>query len=183
MDYYCDLCDNYNKPNSKYKHFKSSSQKDFDKCKHILLSLKKNSINDVYEAFSLYIIEHNKKFDYYLVKCQFKLVFIEYQYCSYVTSKLSDNKTIISWSKFSKKTISDSEDKGYTFNQIAEMHIITIANKMDTSYDFYRKHNMCALEWKLNGMINKNRKLINEFDGNWRHPLNGKFESYRFQNI
>ena len=33
-----------------------------------------------------------KKFDYYLVKCDFKLVFIDYQYCPYVTSKLSDKK-------------------------------------------------------------------------------------------
>ena len=59
------------------------------------------------------------------------------------------------------------------------MHIITIANKMDMSYDFYIKRNMCALECKLNAMINKNKSLINKFDRTWRHPLNRKFESYR----
>ena len=56
--------------------------------------------------------------------------------------------------------IGDLKDKGYNFNHIAEMHIITKAYKMDMSYDFYIKHNMCALEWKLNAMINKNKSLI-----------------------
>ena len=47
------------------------------------------------------------------------------------------------------------------------------------SNDFYIKHNMCALQWKLNAMINKNKSLINKFDQNWKHPVNRKFESYR----
>ena len=46
------------------------------------------------------------------------------------------------------------------------------------SHDFYVKHNMHAVEWKLNAMINKDKKLINKFNGNWRHPLSRKIESY-----
>ena len=66
--------------------------------------------------------------------------------------------------------------KRYNFDQNAEMNIITIANKMDRSYDFYIKHSMCALEWKLNAMINKNKNLINSINRNWRHPLIRKFK-------
>ena len=113
------------------------------------------------------------------MKCEFQLVFNDYQSCPYITSKLSDNKTTISWSKFLEKVIGDFKDKGYTFNHIAEMHIITIAKKLDKTYDFYIKHNMCALEWKLNAMINKDKSLINKLPVNWTHPLNRKFESYR----
>ena len=40
------------------------------------------------------------------------------------------------------------------------MNIITIANKKHMSYDFYIKHIMHAIEWKLNAMINKNKTLI-----------------------
>ena len=94
-------------------------------------------------------------------------------------SDVSDNKTMISRKKFLAKVIDDFKNKGYTFNLIAEMHIITKANKMDMSYDFYIKHIMCALEWKLNAMFNKNKSLINRFPRNWRHPLNRKFESHR----
>ena len=95
-------------------------------------------------------------------------------------SKLSDNKKMIPWKNFLEEVIDDFNDKGYTFNHIAEMHIITIAHKMDMSYDFYIKHNMHAVEWKTNAMINKSKNLINKFPRNWRHPLYRKNESYRF---
>ena len=77
------------------------------------------------------------------------------------------------------KIIDDFKDKGCNFSHIAEMRFITIANKMDMSYDFYLKHNMHASEWKSNAMVNKNKSLFNKFPRNWRHPLNRKFESYR----
>ena len=119
-----------------------------------------------------------KKYDYYLVKFEFQLVFNDNEFCLYVTSKISANKTMISCSKFLERLISDFKDKVYDFNHIAELNIITIANKMDTSYDCYVKHNMRAAEWKLIALINKDKKLINKLNRNWRHPLNRKFESY-----
>ena len=50
---------------------------------------------------------------------------------------------------------------------------------MDMSNDFYVRHIMDAVEWKIIAMITKNKNLNNKFDRNWRHPLNRKFESYR----
>ena len=93
-------------------------------------------------------------------------------------SKLSDSKTMISWKNFLEKVIEVFKDKGYNFNHIPEMHIMTIANKLDMAYDFYIEHNMHAVEWKLTAMINKNKKLT-KFIRNWRHLLNRKLESYR----
>ena len=127
----------------------------------------------------IYTLSNTKKVDYYLVKCEFELVFNDYQYCPHVASNLSDNKTLIPWKSWLEELIGGLKNKGYTFNHIAEMHIITIANKMDMSYDFYIKHIMYAVGWKLNAMINKNKKLINIFVRNWRHPFNIKFEDYR----
>ena len=101
-------------------------------------------------------------------------MFNDYQNCPYVMSELSHKNTMICWKIFLMKVIDDFKDKGYTFNHIAEMHNITIANKMDMSYDFFIRHNMCALEWKLNAMINRSESLINKFDGNWSHPWNRK---------
>ena len=94
------------------------------------------------------MIIHNKKFDYYLVKCEFKIVFNDYQSCSYMTSNLSDNKTLIPWKSWLEEIIDFVKNKGYTLNQLSEMHITLIANKMDMSNDFYIKHNMHAVEWK-----------------------------------
>ena len=113
------------------------------------------------------------------MRCEFKIVFNDYQYCPYVVSKLSDNKTMIPWRNFLEKVIDDFKNEGYTFNHRAEMHIKTIAHKLDMSYDFYIEHNMHAVEWKFNAMINKNKYLIKKFPRNWRHPLNRKLEIYQ----
>ena len=177
MDYYCEVCLKNIKAKSKYKYFKSKSHQEIVICKHIIISRKDIDINNVVEAFYLYIIEHNKKLDYYLINCEFEIVFKDCEYSPYVTSKLSDNKTMISWKNFLMKVIDDFVEKDYNFSHKAEKHIITIAHKMDMSYDFYIKHNMCAPEWKLNDMINKNKCLINKFARNWKHLLNRKFES------
>ena len=64
---------------------------------------------------------------------------------------------------FLEKVIGNFKEEGYNFNHIAEMNIITIAKKLDMTYDFYIKHNMCALEWKLNGMINKDKVHLLNF--------------------
>ena len=63
------------------------------------------------------------------------------------------------------------------------MNNITIANKLDMSYDFYIKHNMHAVEWKLKTMINKNKALINKFNRHWRHPMNRNYSCYRDQKM
>ena len=84
---------------------------------------------------------------------------------------------MISWQYFLENVFDDFKNKGYTFN-IAETNFIAIANKMDMSNGFYIKHQMCALQWKLNAMINKNKNLIKKLNRNWRHPSNGKFEIY-----
>ena len=79
------------------------------------------------------------------------------------------------WEKFREKVIEGFENKGYNSNHIAEMKIITKGNKMHMSYDFYSKHNIHAVEWKLNTMINKNETLIKKINRNWRQPLVRKF--------
>ena len=69
--------------------------------------------------------------------------------------------------------------KNSTFDHIAEMKNITIANELDMSYDFYTKHNMNAVEWIINALINKNKSLVIKLKCNWRQPSKKKFESYR----
>ena len=67
--------------------------------------------------------------------------------------------------------ITDFNNKGYSFNHIAELNIITIANQLDMSYDFYIKNNMPAVERKLNTIIARNSHLINSFNRFHNHPL------------
>ena len=68
------------------------------------------------------------------------------------------------WQKFLENAIDDLKNKGYNFNHLAEINIITIVNKMDMSHDFYITHKMCSLYWKLNKKLSKNPKLTNNLN-------------------
>ena len=50
MDYYCEVCNIFMEPKSKYKHFKSNAHREFERCKHIDLSIEKPK-NDVDSVF------------------------------------------------------------------------------------------------------------------------------------
>ena len=177
MGSFCEVCLKIIRAKNNYKHFRSKSHQEFDNCNHLTLTCKDIDVDHIDEAFYFYIIYHNKKFDYYIIKREIKIVFNDYQYCPYVMSNVSDNKTMISWKKLLMNVIDDFKDKGYNFTQLAQMHIITIANKRDMSSDFSIKHNMCALEWKINAMISKNKSVNNKSPREWRHPLIKKFRN------
>ena len=52
------------------------------------------NINDIEEIFHAHIIEHNRKYDYYLMKCEFKLIFNDNHNCPYIKSELYSNETM-----------------------------------------------------------------------------------------
>ena len=92
MDYCdCEVYDNHIKPKSKNKQIKSSIHKEFDRCRHIDLTVENANINEIDEIFHAYIIEHNKKCDYYLMNCEFISIFNYDEYFPYVTSELYSN--------------------------------------------------------------------------------------------
>ena len=59
MRYYRDICLGDIKK-TEYSHLKSKAHKQFEKCKHINLSLKNVDIKDVDEILYLYIKDHKK---------------------------------------------------------------------------------------------------------------------------
>ena len=69
----------------------------------------------------------------------------------------------------------DNNNQGHTFHRIDEFSIITIADKMNKTYDFYIKHNTCAFELKLNMILAKNPHLINSLNRSHNHPLIRKY--------
>ena len=72
MSYYCEICLRDIKKKSKYSHLKSKTHEEFEKYKHIILSLKNVDIKDVDEIIYLYKIDPNKKFNHYFIKGEFK---------------------------------------------------------------------------------------------------------------
>ena len=90
MSYYCECCEKTVSFKPKSNHLNFLSYKEFDKCKHINLTSKNPDINKIDNAVYEYIIARNKKYEYYLINCDFKLVFNFFEYSSHFTSKLFD---------------------------------------------------------------------------------------------
>ena len=122
------------------------------------------------KIFYTYVNEYDKKYKYYLIRCKFNIVFINMQGYSVASGKSTDNKKMASWKYFVEKVNSNFKYKGFDFSQKSQMNIIIVYNKMDMTYDFYMKHNMSAVEWKFNAMINKDKNLIYKFDRIWIQP-------------
>ena len=95
------------------------------------------------------------------------------------SSELTDNKKMVSWKKFVEKVISNFKNERFDFSHISQLNIIIVCNKMDMTDDFYIKHNMHAVEWKLNQKFNKDKNLMNKLPVIWVHLLNRKYEIYR----
>ena len=51
MSYYCSVCDKTIKLESKYKHFKSNIYKEFERSKHLKITIENPNINDIDELF------------------------------------------------------------------------------------------------------------------------------------
>ena len=98
MDYYCAICDKH--INSRSKHFKSKSHIVLGKCDCIILPLKNIDFNEVDELYNLYLIEHNKKYYFYVIRCRYNLVFNNGQCFRCVTAKLTNNRAPIWWKEF-----------------------------------------------------------------------------------
>ena len=62
------------------------------------------------------------------------------------------------------------------------MNFETNANKLDMSYDFCFKHNMHAVDCRLNALINKNKILNNKLGRSKRHPVIRFFSHVPFKN-
>ena len=180
MDYHCEVCNIVVKPKNKTKHFKSENHINLDKHRHIKITIDNPNITNINEIFYSHIKEYNIKYESYLVRCEFKLCFINKESYGIDRSNLTDSKTMVSWKIFVENKISNLKNDGFGFSHISEMNIIIVCNKMDMTNDFYMKHNMPAVEWKLNQLINKDKNLINKLPASWIHPVNRKFKSYRF---
>ena len=75
MEYYTDVCEKTTKIQSEDKRLQSLTHIEFKKCIRINHTIQNPDFFDIDEIFNGYILNHNKKFDSYLVKNDFKLVF------------------------------------------------------------------------------------------------------------
>ena len=124
--YHCEICDMIIKPKNKSRHFKSNNHKNLSKHKHIKLTIDNPDLDNIDKIFYTYINEYDNKYEFYLVRCEFKLVFSNMEGYPIAWSKLTDNKTKVSWKIFVEKTINNFKNEGYDFSHISQMNIIIV---------------------------------------------------------
>jgi len=127
------------------------------------------------------IITFTKKYFFYIVKCNFNLVFGNNFY-SCIESSLYSKTTTSYWKKFLRNALQDFINKVYKFSHISNMNIITINNKMNMTYEQYITLPMQAVEIKLNMIIAKNPNLINSLNRFRNRPLIRKYSHIPFNN-
>ena len=112
-------------------------------------------IEDVDYSYNNFIKEHNRRFEKYIVQCQFNFHFDN---ClPGITSALFNKDTVFDLKDFLLKVISDFNDKGYKFSHISRMHINTHNLKKDMTYYFNMNTPMSAVERKININLKKPR--------------------------
>ena len=139
------ICDKVFENNSKCSHLKALSYEEFERFKHTKLTIKNPDINEMNDRIDSNFTELDKKYDFYFIKYDFKLVFNNHE--DSPQFKLFNSKIRFYWESSLEDVIKDYNNKGYTFNRIDELNIITIADKIDMSCLFL-SNTICML---LNG--------------------------------
>ena len=176
-DFLCELCDKSIKIRSKKRHINSKNHKSLTESIINKYTVKNPSFLHMENILKNFVDEYNKKFEFYLIFCKWKLHFLDTvinvksdrlynirrKYCSWNLRTLLISK------------IEYFESKGYKFSHISEMNIVFITDLRNMTYKHYINQPKSMLEWKLNALLAKNPKLIRAFNINTNHPLVRKY--------
>ena len=136
--------------------------------------IKVNIIN-FEKIFNNYITNHNKKFDFYYINCEFEIEINNY--LTNIEINFHHNTDYINIKSY---LFFYTESIGTKFSNINRMIINTISCLCNMNYDYYIKNPMSMLERRMNFINNKNPELINALNRNENHPLIRKYNHIPF---
>ena len=151
-------------------NYLSSLVKNDNKFIYMKYIINKVNINNFDKIFNNYITNHNKKFDFYYINCEFqmetnnRLVNIEIIF--------HHNTDYINLKSYLYFYTESHRIKNFKINQ---MIINTISCLCNMTYKYYLLNPMPMLERRMNFIIARNPQLINTLDRNKNHPLIRKY--------
>ena len=175
--FHCDLCDKSIKIKSKKKHLNSQYHKSLTERIIYKYTVKNPSFLHMEDILKNYVDDHNKKFNFYLLSCKWKLHFsdtisdVKYDRLYNLQRKHS------SWKlrPYLISKIEDFESDCHKFSHISEMNIVFISDPRNMAYEYYLKIPKPMIEWTIIKKLAKNSKLIKAFNINTNHPLTRKY--------
>ena len=159
----------------KYNNYINTLIKDDNKFIYFKYIINIVDINNFDKIFNDYIINHNKKFEFYFINCEFqieynnRLINIEINY--HHNTDYINLKCLLFF--YTESHII----KNFKINQ---MIINTISCLCNMTYKYYLLMPMSMLERRINYIINKNPQLINALNRNKNHPLIRKYNYIPF---
>ena len=168
--------------NSEYNppigHIDSPSQT--EKTFRIKHSIKNRNLFVIDKISKENIANHNKKYNRFLIKCDFELFFKnDFSKPIHTETDFYGNTNPINLERYLLYHIDDFIEKGHIFSHIDEMNTTTVNDEMYMTYNYYIKHPMPAVGLKLNMIFSKNPNLIKSPYRSHIHPLIRKHSHIR----
>ena len=154
----------------KYNNYLSSLVKNDNKFIYMKHIINKVNINNFDKIFNKYITNHNKKFDFYYINCEFqietnnRLINIEINF-HHNTDYINLRCLLFFY----------TESHNIKKFKIKQMVINTISCLCNMSYKYYLLMPMSMLERRINFHIARNPRLINSLDRSKNNPLIRKY--------
>ena len=158
-----------------YNNYINSLIKDDNKFIYMNYIINNVDINNFDKIFNNYITNHNKKFDFYYINCEFQIEF-NYQLLN-IEINFHHNTDYINLKCLLFFYTESHNIKNFKINQ---MIIDTISCLSNMTYKYYLLMPMSMLERRINYIINKNPRLINALNRNKNHPLIRKYKHISF---
>ena len=173
--FHCDLCDKSIRIRSKKMHLNSQSQKSLTRsiiCKH---TVENPSFFHMVDLLKNFVDEYNKKFEFYIIVCKWKLHFSDT-----IINIKSDRLYNIYIPRrklrlYLLSKIEDFETADRKFSHLSEMNIEFISNLRNMTYQHYLQIPKPMIEWNIIRKLATNSKLIKAFNINTFHRLIRKY--------
>ena len=173
--FHCELCDKTIKIRSKKKHLNSQYHKSLTESIICKYTVEKPSFFQIEELLQNFVDEYNKKFEFFLIFCKWKLHFSDTIFI--IKSDRLYNIHRAGWNlrRNLMSEIENFESYSHNFSHISEMSIVFLTDLTNMTYEHYLKIPKPMIEWTIIKKLAKNPKLIKAFNINTSHPLIRKY--------
>ena len=136
-------------------------------------------IDEVDEIFDNYIKNHNQKFVFYYIDCQFQIKFKDNVFAK-IEINQHFNTDYINIKSYLIFYIESCRYGNFIFDNIIKMEITMISCRCNMIYKYYMAQSMSAVERRKNMIIAKNPQLIICLDRNKNYPIIRKYSHIPF---
>ena len=176
--FHCDLCDKSIKIRSKKKHLNSRYHKSITESIICKYTVKNPSFLHMEVILKKFVDVYNKKFEFYLILCKWKLHFSD-TIINVKSERLYNIER--KYETWNLRTFLISKIEyfervtDHKFSHISGMNIVFITDLRNMTYDHYIKLPKPMLEWTIIKKLSYNPNLIKAFNINSNHPLKRQY--------